>query len=114
MSRYILNGNPWGGSFILEASTDGNSWDAMVAKSGTAFLSREGLTTVGGGGVISSGYNSETFSNTTFSIYKPSGTYYPPDTVTHATFGTLKQISTKSCTVTLSRNPASTGTWGRC
>ena len=52
MSRYILNGNPWGGSFILEASTDGNSWDAMVAKSGTAFLSREGLTTVGGGGNI--------------------------------------------------------------
>ena len=50
MSEYTLNGNPWGGSFILEASTDGNSWDAMVAKSGTAFLSREGLTTVGGGG----------------------------------------------------------------
>ena len=47
MSEYTLNGNPWGGSFILEASTDGNGWDAMVAKSGTSFLGREGLATGG-------------------------------------------------------------------
>jgi len=33
MSEYTLNGNIWGGSFILEASTDGISWDVMVAKS---------------------------------------------------------------------------------
>jgi hypothetical protein len=49
MAGYELNGNPWGGSFILEASTDGNSWDAMVAKSSNnTFLSREGLSTGGG------------------------------------------------------------------
>ena len=48
MAGYTLNGNPWGGSFILEASTDGNGWDAMVAKSGTSFLGREGLATGGG------------------------------------------------------------------
>jgi hypothetical protein len=47
MSGYTLNGNPWGGAFILEASTDGNSWEPMIAKSGTAFLGREGLSTGG-------------------------------------------------------------------
>ena len=40
-----LNGNPWGGSFILEASVDGNSWTAK-SSNGT-FLSREGLETGG-------------------------------------------------------------------
>jgi hypothetical protein len=50
MSGYTLNGNPWGGSFILEASTNGSSWETMVAKSSSGtFLGREGLTTGGGG-----------------------------------------------------------------
>ena len=49
MSGYTLNGNPWGGSFILEASTNGTSWEPMVAKSSNdTFLSREGLATGGG------------------------------------------------------------------
>ncbi len=70
MSEYTLNGNIWGGSFILEASTDRISWEPMVAKSSNnTFLGREGLSTTGGN--ISSGYNSNSFSNTTFSIYKP-------------------------------------------
>ena len=43
MSNYFVDGNPWGGSFILEASTNGSSWDAMIAKSSTGkFLGREG------------------------------------------------------------------------
>jgi hypothetical protein len=49
MSRYLFDGKPWGGAFILEASTDGTSWDTMVAKSGNNFLGREGLITNGGG-----------------------------------------------------------------
>ena len=50
MDNYLSNGNSWGGSFILEASTDGNTWDVMTAKSsGGQFLGREGLST---GGVI--------------------------------------------------------------
>jgi hypothetical protein len=47
MDKYLYNGNPWGGSFILEASTNGTIWEPMVAKSSNGtFLSREGL--VGG------------------------------------------------------------------
>ena len=62
MSGYTLNGNPWAGSFILEGSTDGTSWDVMVAKSANnTFLSQEGLSTAGGN--ISSGYNSTVFTN---------------------------------------------------
>jgi hypothetical protein len=50
MDGYTLNNNPWGGSFILEASTNGISWDTMVAKSSNdTFLGREGLSTGGGG-----------------------------------------------------------------
>ena len=50
MSAYFVDGNPWGGSFILEASTNGNDWEPMVAKSSIGkFLGREGLV---GGGVI--------------------------------------------------------------
>jgi hypothetical protein len=64
MSGYTLNGNPWGGSFILEASTNGSSWETMVAKSSSdTFLGREGLAT--GGGNRNLGYNSNAFSNTT-------------------------------------------------
>ena len=49
MSTYTLDGNPWGGSFILEASTDGNTWEPMVAKSANGtFLGRQGLSTGGG------------------------------------------------------------------
>jgi hypothetical protein len=49
MDGYTLNNNPWGGSFILEASTNGTSWDTMVAKSSNdTFLGREGLSTGGG------------------------------------------------------------------
>ena len=49
MSGYTLNSNPWGGSFILEGSTDRTSWDVMVAKSSNGtFLGREGLATGGG------------------------------------------------------------------
>lgn len=50
MDGYILNGNPYAGSFILEASTNGSIWDTMVAKSSNGtFLGREGLST---GGVL--------------------------------------------------------------
>lgn len=71
MSEYTLNGNIWGGSFILEASTDGISWEPMVAKTSNGkYLGREGLATQSGT-IVSSGYNSNSFSNTTFSIYKP-------------------------------------------
>jgi hypothetical protein len=50
MSNYFLDGNPWAGSFILEASTDGTIWEPMIAKSSTGkFLGKEGLV---GGGVI--------------------------------------------------------------
>ena len=112
MSRYALNGNPWGGSFILEGSTDGTSWDVMVAKSANnTFLGREGLSTAGGN--ISSGYNSTVFTNTNFSIYKPDNTYFPPDRVSNATYpGTLKQYSTTTgCKVTLSR--VGSGNWDK-
>ena len=103
MSGYTLNSNPWGGSFILEGSTAGTSWDVMVAKSSNGtFLGREGLAT--GGGAISSGYNSSGFSNTQFSIYKPNGTYYPPDTVSVPSYtGILRENETTSCSVILSR-----------
>jgi len=103
-SGYTLNGNPWAGSFILEASTDGSSWEPMIAKSSNGtFLGKEGL--VGGGGNLSTGYNSVTFSNTTFNIYKPSNSYFPPDTANTLTYtGTLAQSSLKSCTVTLVRD----------
>ena len=75
MSVYKLNGNPSGGSFILEASTDGNSWDTMVAKSSNGtFLGRQGLETPSGT-TVSSGYNSLAFSNTAFSIYKANSSY---------------------------------------
>jgi hypothetical protein len=43
--------NPWGGSFILEASIDGQpgSWVPMIAKSSNnTFLGKEGLATGGG------------------------------------------------------------------
>ena len=111
MAGYTLNGNPWGGSFILEGSTDGTSWDVMVAKSpNNTFLGREGLSTTGGN--ISSGYNSNVFTNTNFSIYKPDNTYFPPDTVSNVTYsGELKQYSTTTgCKVTLSRVGGG-GTW---
>ena len=101
MSGYTLNGNPWGGSFILEGSTDGISWDVMVAKSSNnTFLSIEGLST--GGGNISSGYNSTALSNTAFSIYKPNGPYTPPNAVSMPTYsGILQQAFSTSCTVTI-------------
>ena len=111
MSGYTLNGSPWGGSFILEGSTDGTNWDVMVAKTGNnTFLGREGLSTTGGN--ISSGYNSTALSNTAFSIYKPDNTYFPPDTVSTATYsGDLKQYSTTTgCKVTLSRGDS---TWNK-
>jgi hypothetical protein len=102
MSGYTLNGNPWAGSFILEGSTDGTSWDVMVAKSANnTFLSQEGLSTAGGN--ISSGYNSTVFTNTNFSIYKPAGTYTAPNAVSMPTYsGILQQAFSKSCTVTIS------------
>lgn len=78
MSVYKLNGNAWGGSFILEASTNGTDWDTMVAKnSNGTFLGREGLETPSGT-IVSSGYNSLAFSNTVFSIYKAISSYNWP------------------------------------
>ncbi len=56
-----------------------------------------------GGGIKTSGYNSNPFLNTSFSIYKPAGSYVPPDSVTNATYtGTLTHSSTKECSVILS------------
>ena len=115
MSNYFVDGNPWGGSFIREASTDGNTWEPMVAKSSSSgkFLGRQGLST-GGGGNLDSGYNSVAFSDTTFSIYKPVSGYNQPDTVSNLVYsGTLKQSFPTTCTVTLSRNPLSSGTWDK-
>ena len=68
-----------------------------------------------GGGNLDSGYNSNPFSNTSFSIYKPVGSYYPPDTVDNLQYtgAALEQMATKSCRLTLSRNPLSTGTWDK-
>ncbi len=97
----------------MEGSTDGISWDVMVAKSANnTFLGREGLSTTGGN--ISSGYNSTVFSNTNFSIYKPDGTYFPPDAVSNATYsGNLNQnFNTTGCKVTLSRVGGG-GTWNK-
>jgi hypothetical protein len=92
----------------LEASVDGNSWTPMVAKSSNdTFLSREGLETSGGN--INLGYNSQPFSNTTYSIYKPFVTYYPPDDVTIKSVSALKQYSrTTGCKVELRRLAANT------
>jgi hypothetical protein len=91
-SGYILNGNPCAGSFILEGSADGTSWDVMVAKSANnTFLGREGLSTTGGN--ISSGYNSTVFTNTTFSIYKPDNTYTQVTTISTPSYtGLLRQF----------------------
>jgi hypothetical protein len=96
---------------ILEASTDGNTWETMIAKSSNGkFLGKEGL--VGGGGNLSSGYNSAAFSDTTFSIYKPNGSpSIPPDTVTPLSIPALKQSYTTACTVTLSRTAS--GFWDK-
>lgn len=108
MSNYFVNGNPWAGSFILEASIDGNSWEPMIAKSSTGkFLGKEGLV---GAGNLSSGYNSVAFSDTTFSIYKLNDNYIAPNRTTSLNYtGTLKQNDIKlSCKVTLSH---STGSW---
>jgi hypothetical protein len=99
---YTLNGNSYGGSFILEGSTDGTSWDVMVAKTtNNTFLGREGLSTAGGN--ISSGYNSTALSNTAFSIYKPDGTYTPVTTISTPSYtGLLRQFEKTSCKVTIS------------
>lgn len=102
MSKYLFDGKPWAGAFILEASTDGTTWETMIAKSGNNFLGREGL--VANGGTISSGYNSSAFSNTQFSIYKPSGSYSEPKGLSGITInsGELREASTASCSVTIS------------
>jgi hypothetical protein len=78
MDGYILNNTPWGGSFILEGSTDGISWDVMLAKSANnTFLGREGLSTseyisspvssiyaTNASGITKTGaYNSDSFSS---------------------------------------------------
>jgi hypothetical protein len=98
MSGYTLNGTPWGGSFILEASTNGTVWETMVAKSSNnTFLGREGLATPVGTN-LSSGYNDKAFSNTTFSIYKPSDTYIWPTLGTLTSTG-IAYKQTKSCTI---------------
>jgi hypothetical protein len=109
MSVYILDGNTWGGSFILEASIDGNTWEPMVAKSSNGtFLGRQGLST--GGGDVLSGYNSNQFSNTQFSVYKPIGSSIPPDTVIPLSIPALMKSTTTTCTVTLSRGDS---TWDK-
>ncbi len=65
-----------------------------------------------GGGNLSSGYNSVAFSDTTFSIYKPNASASnPPDKVDPLSIPTLRQSSTTSCTVTLSRNAS--GSWDK-
>jgi hypothetical protein len=103
MTGYVLNSNPWAGSFILEASTNGSSWEPMVAKSNNGtFLGREGLSTGGGGGNVSSGYNSQPFLNTQFSIYKP-GTYNYPTSVNNLTItGNLGFGDTTACKIIIS------------
>lgn len=110
MSKYLFDGKPWAGAFILEASTDGTTWETMIAKSGNNFLGREGL--VANGGTISSGYNSSAFSNTQFSIYKPSGSYSEPKGLSGITInsGELREASTASCSVTISAGIGSTWT----
>ena len=111
MSKYLFDGKPYAGSFILESSTDGSTWEPMIAKSGNNFLGREGLVT-SGVGTISSGYNSSAFSNTQFSIYKPSGSYSEPLDLSVITInsGELRQASTASCSVTISAGVGSTWT----
>jgi hypothetical protein len=108
MSKYLFNGKPWAGSFILEASTDGNSWNTMIAKSGNNFLGREGLV-ANGATNVSSGYNNDGFSNTQFSIYLPVGSYSEPKELYNLTInGELSRGSTASCTVTIRQGFGST------
>jgi hypothetical protein len=110
MAGYTLNGNPWGGSFILEASTNGTVWETMVAKSSNnTFIGRQGLAT--GSGNVSSGYNFAEFSNTTFSIYKPLTTYTPPDSLSNSTIPSSLSLNSTviDCTINISggnQNPA--------
>ena len=93
---------PWGGSFILEASTTGEdgTWVPMVASSdsGTC-LGREGLV-AGGIGLTGSGYNAFAFTNKIFTISKPN-TYIPPSGVSGPNLisGELRQDSSASCSV---------------
>jgi hypothetical protein len=94
LAGYTLNGNPWGGSFILEASTNGSSWEPMVVKSSNGTRS----------GNILSGYNSDAFSNTTFSIYKPSATYTSPDSLSNSTIPSSLSLNSTvtNCTIDIS------------
>jgi hypothetical protein len=93
-----------GGSFILEASTTGQngSWVPMIAENADGkFLGREGFI-AGGPGLTGSGHNAVAFSKNIFTIKSPTSSI-PPDTVTPQSIPALKQSSTTTCTIRLSR-----------
>ena len=99
-----MSTNPWGGSFILEASTTGQngSWVPMIAENADGkFLGREGFI-AGGPGLTGSGHNAVAFSKNIFTIKSPTSSI-PPDTVTPQSIPALKQSSTTTCTIRLSR-----------
>jgi hypothetical protein len=99
-----MSTNPWGGSFILEASTTGQngSWVPMIAENADGkFLGREGFI-AGGPGLTGSGHNAVAFSKNIFTIKSPTSSI-PPDTVTPQSIPALKQSSTTTCTILLSR-----------
>lgn len=73
MERYLFNNKLCGGSYILEASTNGvTGWTAMIAESNGMFLGRDGLCTAAGQTGITNNQNTSPFVNNIFTITTPS------------------------------------------